>query len=512
MGELAEAEFLLQSRLASAPSDLHAIARLAEIALVKGKVGDAAALLCRGLAISPASRDLRVRLAHINAQQGQFATALAHLDSLPQPPRCSPNIRAQRAGLLGQLGRTDEEISLYEDLLQQNPRNTRLSISLANALNTSGRASEAITTLRRAVQIRPASGEVWWSLANLKSVRFQKSEIATMQRALARCSDHENAVHLHFALGSALEGLADYEQSFHHYAAGNRLRSETLRPNEVRVSDFVDAALAAFDRSLFQRMQGAGCPTSEPIFIVGLQRSGSTLIEQILSSHPQIEGASELLAMQQIWSGVEIEAGAKYRTAFAQITTFQRCKFRQLGEEYLERTRPFRRVGRPFFVDKLPANWLNIGLIRLALPNAKIIDARRNPMACGFSNFKQLYATGVNYAYSLRSIGCFYRDYLRFMRHIDLVQPGAVHRVNHGRLIQDSKSEIRRLLEYIDVPFHPACLEFHKNRRSIATPSAEQVRRPLNSDGCDAWRPYDRWLQPLKEELGPAVDNWEDEV
>jgi len=179
-----------------------------------------------------------------------------------------------------------------------------------------------------------------------------------------------------------------------------------------------------------------------------------------------------------------------------------------LGEEYLERTKPFRRLGRPFFIDKLPANWLNIGLIRLALPNAKIIDARRNPMECGFSNFKQLYATGVTYSYSLQSIGRFYRDYLRLMRHIDLVQPAAVHRVIHGGLVADPESEIRRMLDYIGLPFDPACLNFHQNPRSVATPSAEQVRRPINSDGCDAWRPYERWLEPLKQALGPAVDHW----
>ena len=181
---------------------------------------------------------------------------------------------------------------------------------------------------------------------------------------------------------------------------------------------------------------------------------------------------------------------------------------RALGEEYLEQTRAFRPLGRSFFVDKLPANWLNTGLIRLALPNAKIIDARRDPMACGFSNFKQLYATGVTYAYSLQSIGWFYHDYVRFMRHIDQVQPGAVHRVIHDRLVEDPEAEVRRMLDYLGVPFDPACLEFHKNPRSVSTPSAEQVRRPINRDGRDAWRPYEQWLDPLKQALGPALNEW----
>ena len=507
-GEVAEAEFLLRARLAAAPTDLDAISKLAELAAAQGKPGDAIVLLSKGLAIAPAAHELRLRLAQFSAQQGQFAAALEHLEVLPQPLQCTVEVKLQRAGLLGQLGRRDEEIAMYHALLRQKPRAIRLWISLANALNSSGRASEAVEALRRAAAIRPSNGEVWWSLANLKTYRFEKRDIAAMQRALARCGDGEDAVHLHFALGSAFEGDADYHRSFDHYAAGNAIREQGLQPHQMRVSGFVDSAVALFDDSIFRKFGGQGCETSAPIFIVGLQRSGSTLVEQILSSHPQIEGASELLAMQQVWAEVEREAAAKCRTPFDLVASFGAGIFKRLGEEYLERTKPFRRLGRPFFIDKLPANWLNIGLIRLALPNAKIIDARRNPMECGFSNFKQLYATGVTYSYSLQSIGRFYRDYLRLMRHIDLVQPAAVHRVIHGGLVADPESEIRRMLDYIGLPFDPACLNFHQNPRSVATPSAEQVRRPINSDGCDAWRPYERWLEPLKQALGPAVDHW----
>ena len=508
-GELAQADLLLRSRLDEVPGDVSAIARLAELAASQGRTADAAALLHTALGLAPAAHALRLRLAQLHRQQGQFSAALSQIELLPEPLRRTSEVMIEEAGLAGQLGRREEEIALYEDLLRQRPREIRLWIGLANALNYLGRPLDAVQALRRAIKVRPSSGEAWWSLANLKSFRFDDRDIAAMQRTLRRSKAAEDRLHLHFALGSAFEGRADYRRSFDHYAAGNGLRARDLQPRQLRVTPFVDAAIAAFGKPLFERFRGAACTTGEPIFIVGLQRSGSTLLEQILSSHPQVEGASELLAMQQLWAGVERDAAAKYRTPFEQLAALEPSKIRAIGEDYLERTRPFRPLGRRFFVDKLPANWLNAGLIRLALPNARIVDARRHPLACGFSNFKQLYANGVTYSYDLRSIGGFYRDYLRFMRHIDRVQPGAVHRVIYDRLVEQPEAEVRRLLHYIGVPFDPACLLFHENRRAVPTPSAEQVRRPINREARDAWRHYEPWLGTLKEALGPALNEWD---
>jgi tetratricopeptide (TPR) repeat protein len=508
-GELAQADLLLRSRLVEVPDDINAIATLAELAAGQGKTADAAALLHTALALAPAADALRLRLAQLHRQQGHFAAALSQIELLPEPLRRSSEVMVEEAGLAGQLGRRKEEVALYEDLLRQRPRDIRLWIGLANALNYLGRPLEAAQALRQAIKIRPSSGETWWSLANLKSYRFDDRDIAAMQRTLRRSNAAEDALHLHFALGSAFEGRADYRRSFDHYAAGNRLRARDLQPGQLSVTGFVNAAIAAFREPLFERFRGAGCMTSEPIFIVGLQRSGSTLLEQILSSHPQIEGASELLALQQVWASVEREAAAKYRTPFAQLAALEPSQIRALGEDYLERTLPFRPLGRRFFVDKLPANWLNTGLIRLALPNARIIDARRHPMACGFSNFKQLYAAGVTYSYGLESIGTFYADYLRFMRHIDQVQPGSVHHVIYDRLVEEPEAEVQRLLDFIGVPFEPVCLKFHKNRRAVPTPSAEQVRRPINRAARDAWHPYEPWLDPLRRALGPALNEWE---
>jgi hypothetical protein len=349
-------------------------------------------------------------------------------------------------------------------------------------------------------------GQAYWTLANFKSYRFSAPDIAQMQQALRQNVSLDEALHIHFALGKAYEDQADYEASFRHYAAGNALRTRQLDPETIPITEPVEDALAHCTPEIFKRFAGAGCAAKDPIFVFGLHRSGSTLVEQILASHPLIEGTAELPVMNTIAARLRRSSG---QTIGEAIAALEPSEVAAIGEEYMERTRPFRQTGKPYFVDKMPGNWINATLIRLALPNAKMVDARRYPMACGFSNFKQNYATGVTFSYSLRSIGEFYYDYWRFMRHFDGVQPGAVHRVLNENLIEDPDGEVRRLLDYIGVPFDDACLEFHANKRAVRTPSAEQVRRPINRDGVDAWRPYEPWLGELKEALGPALEGWE---
>jgi hypothetical protein len=274
------------------------------------------------------------------------------------------------------------------------------------------------------------------------------------------------------------------------------------------VSPYVDAAIVTFDQALLDRSAGFGDKASDPIFVVGLQRSGSTLVEQILASHPQIEGTAELLAIPQLWDALGQSQGAA-GDSFAAIAKLDPVELEALGAQYLERTQPYRTSDRPMFVDKLPANWMYTGFIRLILPNARIIDARRHPMACGFSNFKQHYATGVAFAYSLDSIGRFYADYVRLMDHFDRLRPGRVHRLVNERLIEDPEREVRRLLDFVGVPLDPACLAFHSNKRAVHTPSSEQVRRPINRDGVDSWRRYEPWLGPLTAALGDVLERWD---
>ena len=310
-------------------------------------------------------------------------------------------------------------------------------------------------------------------------------------------------------MGAAYEQRSDYANSFRHYEAGNALRRKSFNADSMRITGLVDRAVETYGPELFDRHKGIGHPAADPIFVVGLHRSGSTLIEQILSSHPLIEGTAELTVMQYIWERLGRIASLHDRGPFQELLELDSAAIRAIGEEYTERTRAFRMTDRPYYVDKLPANWMHLGLIRLALPKAKIIEARRHPMACGFSNFKQNYAVGITFSYSLEAIGHFYSDYVRFMNHMDQVQPGAVHRVLNERLIDDLEGEVRRMLDFIGVPFDPACLEFHRNKRAIPTPSAEQVRRSINRDGLDYWRRYESWLGPLKKALGPALESWD---
>ena len=508
IGDPVEAERTLRQHLLEQPGDSHALAKLAEIAIDQRRMEEAAVLLRRAASADPSPDRQLALISHLQAFGGA-AIALRELDALPGAARKSLPARAREAALRGHLGQYDRQIRLYEELAIEAPDNSALWMSYGNALKTVGRTEDAVAAVRRAIAIEPTCGEAYWTLANFKSFRFTDRDVAAMRKALRGELRSADRVHFDFALGKAFEDRKEFGRSFQHYESGNGVRSAAMRPEQMRITSFVDHALATYSRDLFDRCSGAGCTERDPIFIVGLQRSGSTLIEQILSCHSMIEGAGELPVMQQIWERIARTAALSARNPFADIAQWDSAAFTDLGAEYLERTRPFRLTGRPLFIDKLPANWLNVGLIRLALPNARIIDARRHPMACGFSNFKQHYASGVAFAYSLESIGYFYRDYLRFMTHIEQVQPGAVHRVMNERLIEDPKGETQRLLDYLDVPFERACLDFHRSKRAVATPSADQVRTPINRDGVDQWRQYRRWLGPLERSLGSALDDWD---
>ncbi len=507
-GDRIEAQRLLRGRLFEEPNDANALAKLAEIAIDERRIEEATVLLRRAADVDRSPVRYFTLLQHLQDRVGVEAV-LREIESLPQAMRSSFDVRSIEAAAYGILGVHDRQIAIYEDLARAQPNNPSLWKTLGDALKTVGRFDEAVAALRQATRVKPAYGEGWWTLSNFKSFRFTDDDIAAMRRALKKKPSDEDALHFHFALGQAYEDRNQYQRSFRHYSAGNALRAKGFSRGQMYATNFVNAAIATFTGDLFDRHLAAGCRANDPIFVLGLHRSGSTLIEQILASHPAIEGTTEITVMQQLWGRLARQGGFSGRGAFHEVAQLDDNALTAIGEEYLERTRPFRLTDRPYFVDKLPANWMNLGLIRLALPNAKIIDARRHPMACGFSNFKQNYANGIAFSYSQDSIGAFYRDYWRFMRHIDEVQPGAVHRVINERLIDDPEGEVRRLLDFIQVPFDPACLDFHRNTRAVRTPSAEQVRRPINRDGVDTWRHYEAWLAPLKRALGPALEQWD---
>lgn len=503
-GNSATARQMLQDRLVQDPSDPDALHMLADVAVGQRSFEEATILLRRAVAADP-SPDRRMALIQHLQFYANPAIALAEIELLPQPVRDRFEVRGIEAHILGILGLHEQQIRLFQQMTRQQSDKAGLWVSLGNALKTIGKTGEAVKALQRAIKVEPTYGDAWWTLANFKSHRFSTRDIHEMTQALRGRLNPEDALHIQFALGKAYEDRGEYEPSFRHYAAGNAIRASSFTQDQKFMTPQVDDWLRVLTPEFFDRGKAVGDAAPDPIFVVGLHRSGSTLIEQILASHPLVEGTTELSAMNNLRDRIERATGVSAPAAIAALPDEQ---FAAIGSEYIAKTQPFRQTDRPYFVDKLPSNWVNLPLIRLALPNARIIDARRHPMACGFSNFKQNYAVGLGFSYGLDTIGAFYCDYWRFMRRFDEVQPGAVHRVLNERLIDDPEGEVRRMLDFIGVPFDPACLEFHKTERAIRTPSAEQVRKPINREGVDYWRHYEPWLGELKESLGPALEHW----
>ena len=517
--DLPAAEAILRPLLHERPTDVAAIRMMAELAARVGRFADSERLLRRALELAPAFVAARANLATLFYRQHRWADALAELDRIEVDavdPDSGDAQRSLRAATLGRLGGYEEAIDLYRQVLGSHPRQPKVWMSLGHMLKTVGRQDEAIAAYRRAIDIGPTLGEAWWSLANLKTVRFSEADMAAMTAALdASGLDENDRLHLHFALGKGNEDASRDADAFMHYESGNRLRAAQLRYSADENSAHVDACETLFTADFLREKADHGCDAADPIFILGMPRAGSTLLEQILSSHPAVEGTTELpdiIAIAHKLRSSERDGRDGVINRYPELlAALPPERLRALGEEYLSRTRIQRSSGKPFFIDKMPNNWAHVGLIRLILPRARIIDARRHPLACGFSNFKQHYARGQAFAYSLETIGRYYRDYVRLMRHFDQVASGSVHRVIHERLVADPEAEVRRLLDFLDLPFDPACLKFYENKRAVRTASSEQVRRPISRDGVDQWRRFEPWLGSLKTALGPALDDWDDE-
>lgn len=507
-----EAEHLLRSRLKQAPTDVAAIRMFAELAARLGRNEDAERLLERCLELAPGFRAARQNYALILHRANKPERALEQIEHLLAADPANPGHRNLKAVVLCRIGDFEPAIAIYDELLTQYPGNPKVWMSFGHALKTAGRTERAIDAYRRSLAIDPSIGEVWWSLANLKTFRFTADDVTTMQRQLSlpRLAD-EHRLHLEFALGKAKEDAGEYESSFGHYAAGNALRRAQLRYAADETSARIRLARELYTREFFARREGSGEAARDPIFIVGLPRSGSTLLEQILSSHSLVEGTMELPEITSITrqlrarSAQEDGAPATYHQVLA---TLDADELRALGEHYLRHTRIQRKTDAPLFIDKMPNNFMHIGLIQLILPNARIVDARRHPLACCFSNFKQHFARGQNFSYGLDDIGRYYRDYVGLMAHFDAVLPGRVHRVIYERMVDDTESEVRRLLDYCGLPFEPQCLRFYENERPVRTASSEQVRRPIYKDGVDHWRNFESWLGPLKDALGPVLTSY----
>jgi tetratricopeptide (TPR) repeat protein len=509
-GDLPEAETRLRARLARFPSDVAALRMLAELGARLGHNEEAIELLAQALARAPSFDAARQNYAAMLNRANRHDEALVEVDRLLERDPDNQSLHNLRAVILGKLGDFDGAIKAYEGVLARLPGQWQVWLGYGHALKTAGRTPEAIAAYRRAIALKPDFGSAWWSLANLKTVRFGADDIAAMRAQLARPDlDDDARLHFEFALGKALEDAGQDAEAFSHYARGNALRRRQVPYDAALARERTRRAIRTYTREFFAARAGSGCPAPDPIFVVGMPRAGSTLIEQILASHPMVEGTMELPSLIAITRELRERSGSPETTSYHDVlAALDPAELAALGQDYLRRAQVHRREGRPLFIDKMPNNFAHVGLIHLILPNAKIIDARRHPLACCFSNFKQHFARGQAFSYDLEDLGHYYADYVALMAHFDAVLPGRIHRVFHEDMVEDPETQIRALLDYCGLPFDPRCLRFYENPRAVRTASSEQVRRPIYREGVAQWRRFEPWLEPLKQALGPVLTTY----
>ncbi|HEY2782246.1 MAG TPA: sulfotransferase [Steroidobacteraceae bacterium] len=506
--QIPQAEALLRAHLKKYPTDVAALRMLAEVAARLQRYPDAEALLARCLELAPSFAAARHHHAIVLHRQNKSAESLREVEALLAKDPRHPGYNNLKAAILARIGELDESIEIYGAVLAQHPAQPKIWMTYGHALKTKGREQEGVAAYKKSIALQPSLGEAYWSLANLKTVTFTDPDLASMRAQLANTGiSDEDRFHLNFALGKALEDRGEYAESFAQYARGNQLRRTQISYRSDEMTEHVARVKSLCTASFFADRGSHGIAAPDPIFIVGLPRAGSTLLEQILSSHSQVEGTMELPdipAIARTLSQRAKEMGLEGYSAVLAGLSAEECA--ELGECYLSQTRIQRKSAAPFFIDKLPNNFAHINLIHLALPHAKIIDARRHPLGCGFSAFKQHFARGQSFSYSLEDIGRYYRDYVELMAHFDAVLPGRVHRVIYESMIEDTESEVRRLLEYCGLAFEEGCLRFYENERAVRTASSQQVRKPIFQEGVDHWRHFEPWLEPLKQALGSILD------
>src|SRR5579872_642063 len=503
-GELALAERMVRDYLLTHGDQIEAMRLLARIGIELEVFDDAETLLAAVLEMAPDYRAARHDYAVALIKRHKPAQALAELEKLLREDPGNRQFKTTYANAVVVVGDHARALELYRDLLKGAPQPADLHLSVAHSLKTLGRQQEAIDAYRDAFAARPSFGDAYWSLANLKTYRFPDEELARMRTEEAAATTSQlDRYHLCFALGKAYEDRGEYAESFKYYERGNALKRAESRYSPEPFERNARLQATVCTREFFAAREGMGLGVPDPIFIVGLPRAGSTLLEQILASHSQVEGTMELANIPQIvhhLQGREAQNDEpRYPRALLDLTPEE---LRQLGQKYLDDTRVYRVRGVPFFIDKMPNNYRHLGLIHLILPQAKIIDARREPMACCFSNFKQLFASGQEFTYGLEDIGRYYRSYVELMAHWDQALPGKVLRVQHEDLVENLEPQVRRLLDFCGLGFEPQCLTFWKTERSVRTASSEQVRRPIFKEGLDQWRHFEPWLGPLKQALG----------
>jgi len=510
-GRLGMAEAKCRAFLKKNPTHTYAMSLLSEIANRLGYFDDAEFLLEKAVEFKPDDGDLRMKYASILRKKQKFAKTMEQVNILCEKFPDNLNYQALKASEIMQNGDHEKAITLLDDILSKNPYNFSTLTSKGHAEKTLGRTEQAINSYQSAYQIKPDHGEAFFSLANLKTYSFTSEELGNMREQVKRVDlSLRDKAYFHFALAQGCEVNGEYDEAFFHLENGNRIKNNQSQYSIERMGNELQAQMDICDEEFFKDLGKGGYNTKDPIFILGLPRAGSTLIEQILASHSMIDGTLELpniLSIAQSLRGDDVYGKeGNYPKSMRSLTLEQR---ESLGKGYVEDTKMHRKDA-PMFTDKMPNNFRHIGLIHLIMPNAKIIDARRYPLDCCFSMFKQLFAQGQEFSYGLAEAGSYYKSYVKLMNHWDKVLPGKILRVNNEDIIDDLEGQVKRMLEYLQLPFEEECITFYETDRSVRTASSEQVRRPINKEGMERWKPYSNHLKPLVASLGKELLKPED--
>jgi tetratricopeptide (TPR) repeat protein len=498
-GQLHKAEQVCRRFLQQHKHDPEGMLLLAEIGIALKIYGEAEFLLESCLALYPEHKAAGIEYLKLLSKMGRFQAAKDCALKLDNAHPNHPPIVVAKASALVGLGEIDEAISLYQKLISESKEQAGLHLLLGHAFKAAGKLDKAISAYQQAYALKNDFGDAYWSLANTKTYTFSDAELTSMRQQSAKDIAEDDKVHLYFALGKALEDKQDFNTSFEYYAKGNALKQRQTGYQATSIQAQVSKQIDVFTSELLMKLSNLGSQSPDPIFVVGLPRAGSTLIEQILASHSQVDGTMELhniLGLAAKLNG----PGNKYPGVMRDINPDFLERF---GQQYIDETRAYR-ADAPFFIDKMPNNFMHIGLIKLILPNAKIIDARREPMACCFSGFKQLFAEGQEFTYGLEDIAKYYASYVEIMKHWDSVLPGFVLKVQHEDVINDLDGQVKRMLDFCNLPFEQSCIDFHKTKRTIKTPSSEQVRQPIFRDSMEQWKHFDEHLGALKTTLKNA--------
>ena len=510
-GRLGVAEAKCRAFLKENPTHTYAMSLLSEIANRLGYFDDAEFLLEKAVEFKPDDGDLRMKYAAILRKKQKFAKTMEQVDILCDMDPENLTYQAQKASEIMQNGDHEAAVVLLDNILEKNPYNFSSLTSKGHAQKTLGKTDLAIESYQSAYQIKPDHGEAFFSLSNLKTYSFSDVELMAMREQVTRVDlSLRDKAYFHFALAQGCEANGEYEEAFFHLEKGNKIKNDQSQYSIERMDKELQAQIDVCDDSFFNNLGEGGNPTKDPIFILGLPRAGSTLIEQILASHSMIDGTLELpniLSMAQSLRGDDIYGKlGNYPKSMQSLTLEEREAF---GQKFIDDTKMHRKDA-PFFTDKMPNNFRHIGLIHLIMPNAKIIDARRYPLDCCFSMFKQLFAQGQEFSYGLAEAGSYYRSYVKLMDHWEQVLPGKILRVNNEDVINDLEGQVIRILNYLELPFEKSCISFHETKRSVRTASSEQVRKPVNKEGMERWKPYSKNLKPLVESLGKDLLKPED--